>query len=130
MSSALPDRSIALVYGTRPEQIKLSVLITLLGAQARLIHTGQHYDPALANGRPHLQLAVGGAPRGVQIGEATAQISRHFAADPPRVVIVQGDTNAALSGALAANAVGTPSSTSRPDRAAGTEPCPRNTTGS
>ena len=108
MSSTLPARSIALVYGTRPEQIKLSVLITLLGDQARLIHTGQHHDPALANSQAHLQLAVGGAPRGVQIGEATAQISRHFTAEPPHAVIVQGDTNAALAGALAANAVGAP----------------------
>lgn len=108
MSSALPARSIALVYGTRPEQIKLSVLITLLGDQARLIHTGQHHDPAFTQGRAHLQLAIGGTPRGVQIGEATAQISHHFANDPPRTVIVQGDTNAALAGALAANAAGAP----------------------
>lgn len=107
---SLPDRSIALVYGTRPEQIKLSVLGTLLGTRARLIHTGQHYDSALVHGavRPHLQLTVGGRPRGVQIGEATAQLTCHFTADPPRAVIVQGDTNAALAGALAANATGVP----------------------
>lgn len=49
MSNILPNRSIALVYGTRPEQIKLSVLITMLGDQARLIHTGQHHDPALTD---------------------------------------------------------------------------------
>lgn len=107
--SVLPDQSIALVYGTRPEQIKLSVLSTLLGGQARLIHTGQHYDPHLTGGlRPHLRLAVGGRPRGIQVGQATADLTTHFDQAPPRAVIVQGDTNAALAGALAANATGIP----------------------
>ncbi|MFF4777601.1 non-hydrolyzing UDP-N-acetylglucosamine 2-epimerase [Microtetraspora fusca] len=108
MSSA-PDRSIAIVLGTRPEEIKLSVLIALLGDQARVIHTGQHYSPDLtSHHRPHLQLQVGGRHRGVQIGTATAQLTEAWQADPPAVVIVQGDTNAALAGALAANAIEVP----------------------
>ncbi|MGW0885396.1 non-hydrolyzing UDP-N-acetylglucosamine 2-epimerase [Streptomyces sp. NPDC002671] len=105
-----PTQSIALVHGTRPEQIKLSVLITLLGDRARVIHTGQHYDQPLTHSttRPHLQLSQGGHPRGVQIGATTADLTRHFEHNPPRTVIVQGDTNAALAGALAANATGIP----------------------
>jgi UDP-N-acetylglucosamine 2-epimerase (non-hydrolysing) len=106
---ALAPRSIAVILGTRPEMIKLSVLITLLGDQARVIHTGQHFDPALTrqnlwSGSPHLQLKVGGHHRGVQIGDATTHLTQSWLSDPPTVVIVQGDTNAALSGALAANA--------------------------
>lgn len=105
----LPDRSIAVVFGTRPEMIKLSVLITLLGDTARLIHTGQHYDPALTFGhRPHQRLEVGGRHRGQQIGDATSHLTRAWNTDPPTVVVVQGDTNAALAGALAANAVDIP----------------------
>ncbi|GIH71012.1 non-hydrolyzing UDP-N-acetylglucosamine 2-epimerase [Sphaerimonospora thailandensis] len=103
------DRSIAIVLGTRPEEIKLSVLIALLGDQARVIHTGQHYSPDLTgHHRPHVQLHIGGQHRGVQIGAATAQLTQAWHADPPAVVIVQGDTNAALAGALAANAVSVP----------------------
>ncbi|MEO3855782.1 UDP-N-acetylglucosamine 2-epimerase (non-hydrolyzing) [Acrocarpospora sp. B8E8] len=106
----LPDRSIAVVLGTRPEMIKLSVLITLLGDAARVIHTGQHFDNELAFGRgqAHRRLDVGGRHRGEQIGEATSQLTRDWGADPPAVVIVQGDTNTALAGALAANAVEIP----------------------
>ncbi|MBV9022412.1 MAG: UDP-N-acetylglucosamine 2-epimerase (non-hydrolyzing) [Streptomycetaceae bacterium] len=103
----------AVVLGTRPEMIKLSVLIALLGDQARVIHTGQHFDTALTrqnlwSGSPHLQLKVGGHHRGVQIGNATTHLTRSWLSDPPAVVIVQGDTNAALSGALAANALHIP----------------------
>ncbi|MDP9845217.1 non-hydrolyzing UDP-N-acetylglucosamine 2-epimerase [Streptosporangium lutulentum] len=107
-------RSIAVVLGTRPEMIKLSVLIALLGDQARVIHTGQHYDPTMTGEaassvhRPHLQMRVGGQHRGVQIGAATAQLTQAWHDDPPAAVIVQGDTNAALAGALAANAVQVP----------------------
>ncbi|MBT2212430.1 hypothetical protein [Actinomadura sp. NEAU-AAG7] len=85
--AAGPDRSIAFVYGTRPGQIKLSVLINLLGDHARLVHTGQHYDPDLDTRTgdlppPHLRLAVGGRTRGVQIGAATASLTRTL--PPPR----------------------------------------------
>lgn len=96
MSNILPDRSIALVYRTRPEQIKLSVLTTMLGDQARLIHTGQHHDPALTEGRPHLQLAVGGAPRGVQIGaELTA--ADHDSADHTQTLTLQQSSRPLMS---------------------------------
>lgn len=104
------NRSIAVVLGTRPEMIKLSVLITLLGDAARVIHTGQHFDNDLAFGRgqAHRQLEVGGHHRGRQIGDATTQLTHDWISDPPTVVIVQGDTNTALAGALAANAVEIP----------------------
>jgi UDP-N-acetylglucosamine 2-epimerase (non-hydrolysing) len=110
--AALPSRSIAVVLGTRPEIIKLAGLLTLLGPAARVLYTGQHYDDLLGPaflrefglGTPELSLMVGGTPRGEQIGEAVSRLDRHFAADPPLAVVVQGDTNATLAGALAANA--------------------------
>jgi UDP-N-acetylglucosamine 2-epimerase (non-hydrolysing) len=107
--SELALRSIAVVFGTRPEQIKLSVLIRLLGPAARVIHSGQHYDPAMTGVLPGTASAgeellwIGGQHRGIQIGAATAQL-----ADRSRAVVVQGDTNTALAGALAANSCGIP----------------------
>ncbi|WP_343298707.1 UDP-N-acetylglucosamine 2-epimerase (non-hydrolyzing), partial [Streptomyces sp. SID1034] len=113
---ALPPRSIAVVLGTRPELVKLTELIRLLGPAAHVVHTGQHYDEELS-GRFLADLAIpeptylsgiGGRPRAVQISAALGQLDALFTAEPPRAVVVQGDTNAALSGALAANARGIP----------------------
>ena len=116
MSPDLPPNSVAVVLGTRPEIIKLAHIIALLGPAARVIHTGQHYDANLSEvffgafglAPPSRFLEVGGEPRGIQIGEATSRLTRLFEDDPPRAVVVQGDTNAVLAGALAANATETP----------------------
>ena len=116
VSVDLPPDSVAVVLGTRPEIIKLAHIIRLLGPAARVIHTGQHYDANLSSvffrafdlAPPSRFLEVGGEPRGIQIGEATSRLTRMFNDDPPRAVIVQGDTNAVLAGALTANATETP----------------------
>ncbi|MFD4994554.1 non-hydrolyzing UDP-N-acetylglucosamine 2-epimerase [Streptomyces buecherae] len=108
---SLPARSVAIVLGTRPELVKLTDLVRLLGPAAHLIHTGQHYDEELS-GRflsefrlpePTFLTGVGGRSRAGQISAALAQLDALFTAEPPLAVVVQGDTNAALAGALAAN---------------------------
>lgn len=105
----LAPRSIAVVLGTRPEHIKLAPLIRLLGPAARVIHSGQHYDPAMTGVLPGTAtvgeepLWIGGQHRGIQIGAATAQLADRWRDDRPSAVVVQGDTNTALAGALAAN---------------------------
>ncbi|QYA98435.1 UDP-N-acetylglucosamine 2-epimerase (non-hydrolyzing) [Streptomyces anulatus] len=106
------DRTVAVVLGTRPELVKLAELIRLLGPAARVVHTGQHYDDALSGAfldelglpEPEYLTGVGGQPRAVQVATALAALDERFAAEPPLAVVVQGDTNAALSGALVANA--------------------------
>jgi UDP-N-acetylglucosamine 2-epimerase (non-hydrolysing) len=116
MTVGLGPKSIAFVLGTRPELIKVAPLVRLLGDQARLIHTGQHYDEQLSGqflaelgiGQPDVLLGVGGRTRGTQIGDATSQLEASFAASPPDVVVVHGDTNATVAGALAANAANIP----------------------
>ncbi|MEU5430234.1 UDP-N-acetylglucosamine 2-epimerase (non-hydrolyzing) [Streptomyces olivoreticuli] len=114
--SHLPARSVAVVLGTRPELVKLTDLVRLLGPAAHLVHTGQHYDEELS-GRfltelglpePTFLTGIGGQPRAVQISAALAQLDELFTAEPPLAVVVQGDTNAALAGALAANSRGIP----------------------
>lgn len=105
-------KSIAVVLGTRPEIIKLSEIIKMLGDAAWIVHTGQHYDPNLSGSffdelslpEPDVLLDVGGSSRGHQIGEATKRLDALFADHRPRTVLVQGDTNAVLAGAIAANA--------------------------
>ena len=112
----LPAASIAVVLGTRPEAIKLAILVELLGPAAWVIHTGQHFDAGLAGDvlaeigfpPPERSLGVGGTSRGRQIGDAVSALAGIFAERPPAAVVVQGDTNAVLAGALAANAAGIP----------------------
>ncbi len=110
-------KDIAIVLGTRPEIIKLAPVIRALGTRALVIHTGQHYDRELSGqfleqfgiGEPDVVLdGVGGAHRGTQIATAIGALSALFAAEPPKVVIVQGDTNAVSAGAQAANYAGIP----------------------
>jgi UDP-N-acetylglucosamine 2-epimerase (non-hydrolysing) len=102
---------IAVVYGTRPEAVKLRGIVALLGARACPIHTGQHYDPEMAAAfeqgigfpPPEHRLSIGGSTRGRQIADATVGLESLFAQERFAAVIVQGDTNTALTGALAAN---------------------------
>ncbi|MFJ7126567.1 non-hydrolyzing UDP-N-acetylglucosamine 2-epimerase [Streptomyces sp. NPDC098101] len=108
----LPARSVAVVLGTRPELVKLAELIRTLGPAARVLHTGQHYDDDLSGSfldelglpEPEYLTGVGGRPRALQVANALAGLDERFATEPPLAVVVQGDTNAALAGALAANA--------------------------
>lgn len=104
------------MFGTRPEAIKLAPVLRLLGRCAEVIYTGQHYDDALGSAvlrdlalsEPDHFLEVGGQHRGRQIGMAVADLSDRYLQDRPGVVVVQGDTNAGVAGALAANSVGVP----------------------
>jgi UDP-N-acetylglucosamine 2-epimerase (non-hydrolysing) len=105
-------KSIAVVLGTRPEIIKLAHIIRLLDDAAFVVHTGQHYDPNLSGSffpemglsEPDTFLEVGGLSRGAQIGIATHKLDALLGERSPAAVIVQGDTNSVLAGAVAANA--------------------------
>ena len=112
----LEPGSVAVVFGTRPEIIKLAGMIELLGARARTIFSGQHFDESLSRiffddlrlPAPDVMLAVGGRSRAQQIGELLMRLEELFTAHRPAVVVVQGDTNTSLGGALAANALAIP----------------------
>ncbi len=107
---------VAVVYGTRPEIIKLGGIVRRLGPRALLIHTGQHFDATMSEDVadhvgmpvPDVRLQVGGRPRAGQIAAALAGLDDVLAHAGVRAVVVQGDTNATLAGALAANARGLP----------------------
>ena len=103
---------VAFVLGTRPEIVKLAPLIRLLPGRAAVVHTGQHYDDQMSGAffadcglaAPEVTLRIGGLPRFAQIGRAVQELGDLFADARPAAVVVQGDTNSALAGALAANA--------------------------
>ncbi|MDN3351963.1 UDP-N-acetylglucosamine 2-epimerase (non-hydrolyzing) [Actinomadura sp. DC4] len=106
----------AVVYGTRPEIVKLGGVVRRLGPYALLVHTGQHFDATMSEDVavhvgmpvPDIRLDVGGLPRAGQISAALGGLDKILARRELRAVVVQGDTNATVAGALAANARGLP----------------------
>ena len=108
---------IAVVLGTRPEIIKLAPVVRQLGPRARLIWTGQHYDPALTDVffegcglviPPEQLTGVGGQHRGTQIATVLTGLLSYLDERPPGAVVVQGDTNTTNASAQAAHYLGIP----------------------
>ena len=104
---------ICLVLGTRPEIIKLSPLIRECGRRQIpffVLHTGQHYSyemdrvffEDLELPAPQYNLDAGSGLHGEQTGKILAGTERVLLAHRPDAVLVQGDTNTVLAGALAA----------------------------
>jgi len=102
----------ATILGTRPQFIKASPLSHELRQHHEevLVHTGQHYDSGmsdiffkeLALPVPDYHLGVGSGPHGAQTGAMLAAIEGVLQKEAPDAVIVYGDTNSTLAGALAA----------------------------
>jgi UDP-N-acetylglucosamine 2-epimerase (non-hydrolysing) len=102
------------VVGARPNYMKVAPVYAELerrgNLRQRLVHTGQHYDRAvnevffeeLPLPRPHAQLAVGSGSHGEQTARALVELERVFADWRPDLVLVPGDVNSTLAGALAA----------------------------
>lgn len=108
---------IALILGTRPEIIKFSPIIReceLLGLDYFVLHTGQHYSynmdriffEQLMLPNPKYNLDVGSGTHGKQTGQMLIGIEKLLQQEMPNVVLVEGDTNTVLAGALAAVKLG------------------------
>lgn len=104
---------IAIIFGARPTFIKMSPFIkALLKRRANffVIHTGQHYSKELDKvffeelkiPKPDYNLKIGSGSHAYQTGLALIKIEEVFLKEKPSLVVVYGDTNAMLSGALAA----------------------------
>lgn len=100
------------VVGARPNFIKAAPVIRALAAaevDSSLLHTGQHYDRTMSDDllfeldlpRPHQSLGIGSGPHGAQTGKMLAGIEEVLVAERPAVILVYGDTNSSLAGALA-----------------------------
>lgn len=108
---------LAIILGTRPEIIKMSPLIR--ECQKRdldyfILHTGQHYNyemdqkffEDLELPKPKYNLNVGSQEYRKQVGLMIREITEVLIKEKADVVLVQGDTNTVLAGALAANKLG------------------------
>ncbi|HEX5012552.1 MAG TPA: UDP-N-acetylglucosamine 2-epimerase (non-hydrolyzing) [Candidatus Limnocylindrales bacterium] len=106
------------VVGTRPQLIKAAALWPSLRARHEevFVDTGQHWDEPLAGAffeelglpRPDHSLGVGGGTSAQQLGRMLPALADVLAAERPEAVLVYGDTNSTLAGALAASSLGIP----------------------
>ena len=105
---------IAIVIGTRPEIIKMAPVIDEINKRNLdyvLIHTGQHYDHEMSDQffldlelpTPDYNIGVGSGSHGEQTAEMMKGIEKVFVDEKPDLVMVQGDTNAVLAGAIVAS---------------------------
>ncbi|MBS2966045.1 UDP-N-acetylglucosamine 2-epimerase (non-hydrolyzing) [Actinocrinis puniceicyclus] len=101
------------VVGARPQFVKLAPIAAALAAAGHehvIVHTGQHYDPQLSEvfftglgiPRPDERLRAGSGGHGPQTGSMLAALDPVLIRRAPDWVLVYGDTNSTLAGALSA----------------------------
>src|SRR4030042_1139277 len=108
---------IAVILGTRPEITKMAPLIKIYQqnqADFFILHTGQHYTyqmdkvffEQLELPQPKYNIDVGSSSHAEQTGKMLIGIEKILLEEKPAVVLVEGDTNSVLAGALAAAKLG------------------------
>ncbi len=102
------------IIGARPQFIKASVVSRriqeAIGIQEIMLHTGQHFDANMSDiffnqlniPRPDIQLDIHGGNHGAMTGRMLVEIEKAIIEYKPDRVLVYGDTNSTLAGALAA----------------------------
>lgn len=106
-------RKIITVVGARPQFIKAATLsrqFKLLGIEEKIIHTGQHFDANMSEiffdemeiPKPAYQLDIHGVSHGAMTGRMLEGTEKILMTEKPDGVLVYGDTNSTLAGALAA----------------------------
>jgi len=100
------------IIGARPQFIKVSSLAKKLRREFNhvLVHTGQHYDYLMSKvffknldiPKPKYNLEIGSSRHGEQTGKMLISLEKTILKEKPNLVLVYGDTNSTLAGALAA----------------------------
>jgi len=102
------------VIGARPQFIKAAVISRLFlkdnEIREMIVHTGQHYDENMSNiffeemdiPKPDYNLDINGLNHGAMTGQMLTKIEAILMSEKPDMVLVYGDTNSTLAGALAA----------------------------
>ena len=113
-------KKIVTIIGARPQFVKASAVSRALqdgrGIEEIIVHTGQHYDPNMSAvffqemeiPEPRYNLEVNGAGHGAMTGRMLERIEKVLLDEKPQLVLVYGDTNSTLAGALAARKLNIP----------------------
>lgn len=102
------------LVGARPQFVKAAAISRAIAAHGGvteiMVHTGQHFDPEMSKvffdelhiAEPRVNLGIHGGGHGEQTGRMLAALEQVMLAERPDAVVVFGDTNSTLAGALAA----------------------------